>query len=226
MNRKVIKAKGKEAFKANYWRSVFAALVLALIGGGFSMTFNSDTNRQDIENAINSMDEQQATTLFAGLFTAIFIFSLIAFLINVFVFNPLKVGCLSFFKENYKTKNGSINEIGSGFQNYKRVWVTLLLQDVFLFLWTLLFIIPGLIKSYSYRMVPYIVRDNPEMSSKEIITRSREMMDGHKWEVFVFDLSFILWILFGIGTFGLGLVFWTAPYMNNAAAGIYLELKD
>jgi len=102
----------------------------------------------------------------------------------------------------------------------------MLLYSLFVFLWSLLLIFPGIIKSYSYRMVPYILRDNPDLSATEVITRSREMMDGHKGNAFLLDLSFIGWVLLGVITCGLVMVLWTRPYMENTNAALYLRLKE
>ena len=74
-------------------------------------------------------------------------------------------------------------------------------------------------------MVPYILTDHPELTPNEVITRSREMMDGNKWQSFLLDLSFIGWIVLGIVTLGLGLVLWTAPYMQSSNAALYLKLS-
>ena len=99
------------------------------------------------------------------------------------------------------------------------------LKSLFTFLWGLLFIIPGIIKSYSYKMVPYILADNPGISATEAITRSREMMNGNKGKAFLLDLSFFWWILLGIITCGLVGVFWTNPYIASTHAALYEELK-
>ncbi len=82
------------------------------------------------------------------------------------------------------------------------------------------------VKSLAYSMVPYIAAENPGMPAGEIITRSRAMMKGNKWRAFVMHLSFIGWILLGIVTLGLGLLFWTTPYMHSADAALYLKLRD
>ena len=75
-------------------------------------------------------------------------------------------------------------------------------------------------------MVPYILAEQPELSATEVITRSREMMNGNKWQAFKMDLSFLGWILLGILTLGLVNIFWTAPYMESAQAALYLKLRD
>ena len=93
-------------------------------------------------------------------------------------------------------------------------------------LWTCLFIIPGIIKSYSYRMVPYILADNPELGAVEAITLSRQMMDGNKGRAFLLDLSFIGWTILTIITLGIVGLFWANPYFYATDAELYRTLKD
>ncbi|OES44996.1 DUF975 family protein [Domibacillus iocasae] len=99
-----------------------------------------------------------------------------------------------------------------------------ILQGLFLFFWFLLLIIPGIIKSFSYMMTYYILRDEPELSPLQAITKSRRMMDGHKGEAFVLGLSFIGWILLGIVTLGIGFL-WIAPYISVTYAHFYNTLR-
>lgn len=98
-----------------------------------------------------------------------------------------------------------------------------ILMNVFIFLWSLLFIIPGIVKSYSYSMTYFIMRDDETIEGSDAITKSKEMMNGHKKELFMQDLSFIGWILLSILTFGI-LLFWVVPYMNLARAEFYNKL--
>lgn len=98
------------------------------------------------------------------------------------------------------------------------------LQGLFLSLWTLLFIVPGIIKSFSYMLTYHILRDEPELSPLQAITKSRRMMDGHKAEAFVLGLSFIGWILLGIVTLFIGFL-WIAPYMSVTYAHFYNMLR-
>ncbi|MBR1628641.1 MAG: DUF975 family protein [Lachnospiraceae bacterium] len=87
-------------------------------------------------------------------------------------------------------------------------------------------VVPGIVKAYSYMLVPYLIKDNPELSATEIIARSRELMRGHKWEAFVMDLSFIGWFLLGVITGNLVNIFWTNPYHESARAVFYLNLLE
>lgn len=106
-----------------------------------------------------------------------------------------------------------------------RVLITMVLTMLYTWLWSLLLIIPGIIKSYSYAMTPFILEDDDEeVSGNEAIEKSMRMMDGHKWELFCLDFSFIGWILLAILTLGIGCL-WLYPYVNTARAAFYEELK-
>ncbi len=95
----------------------------------------------------------------------------------------------------------------------------------FTFLWTLLLIIPGIIAAISYSMSYYILLDNENMTALEAIRKSKEMMNGHKMDFFMLNLSFLGWIILGIFTFGI-LYLWLAPYMSTAQANFYNAIKD
>lgn len=230
-----LKERGKAAFKANYWRCVLCGFILMISAGSLSFSTGgsssdggNDGSQQAIYNFNNATPEQKnAMALVAvGLLGIISLGLIVALLLRIFVFNPLTVGCYGFFKENIRDNGTDLGVLKSGFGNYGHVFLTLFLRDLFLFLWTLLFVIPGFVKLYSYRMVPYILRDNPELSATEVITRSREMMRGNKFNAFILDLSFIGWYLLGAITFGLVIVFWTQPYKQNTNAALYLEIKE
>lgn len=111
------------------------------------------------------------------------------------------------------------------FKEYGRYLGGSLLVSIFTFLWTLLLIIPGIIKSYSYAMTPYILRDNPELPAPDCIDRSMAMMKGYKWKLFVLDLSFIGWALLCILSLCIGFL-WLTPYMQCSRAKFYEELKS
>lgn len=110
-------------------------------------------------------------------------------------------------------------------ENLGRVWGTILLQMLYTMLWTLLFIVPGIIKSYSYAMVPYVLRDNTELKFNAAIERSMAMMQGHKMQLFLLQLSFIGWIILSILTLGIG-YFFLLPYMQTAIAAFYEDVKE
>lgn len=111
------------------------------------------------------------------------------------------------------------------FKNFNaRVYKTALLQLLYTVLWTLLLIVPGIIKAYSYAMTYFLMNDNPELSGNEAIERSMAMMDGHKMRLFILDLTFIGWYLLSILTLCIAL-FWIIPYHRSARAAFYEDLK-
>ena len=100
----------------------------------------------------------------------------------------------------------------------------LLLVTIFVFLWSLLLVIPGIIKAYAYAMVPYLLAD-PDVKEDDVITLSRKMMDGKKMDFFVLQLSFIGLAILGVLTLNILNVLYTIPYMQLATAGFYQQLK-
>lgn len=164
--------------------------------------------------------------IIAVVFGAVALVSLVHFVINLLVLNPLRVGCQSFFVRN-AVGQGELNNLERGFMpNWGGNVKTMFLRDLFLFLWGLLFIFPAIIKSYSYRMVPFILADHPELSGRDVITMSRQMMNGSKWRAFVLDLSFIGWEILSALTLGILGIFYVAPYKCSTDAELYHALKN
>lgn len=147
-------------------------------------------------------------------------------LLYIFVYFPLVMGFFNTFRSLLDEGDTELthnmfactldkyghNVLGMGFMYLKVV------------LWSLLFIIPGIVMDFAYAMTPYILKDNPELSAWEASSRSREMMKGHKFDLFWLELSFIGWILLSILTLGIGL-FWLVPYMQTAIAAFYNDIS-
>lgn len=122
---------------------------------------------------------------------------------------------------------GTLPEAGAlfaPFKQYARTVGAVLLVFAYTLLWTLLLVIPGIIKAYSYSMTFYILRENPEMTAGDAITASQKMMDGHKMDLFLLSLSFIGWAILASITFGIGYL-WLIPYVYTAYAAFYETLK-
>ena len=124
----------------------------------------------------------------------------------------------------FRQKEIDLGLLFEGFSDYGRILGTKLLQAVYLFLWTLLLVIPGIIKYYSYAMVDYILKDEPEIRNNAAIEKSMAMMDGHKMQLFLLHLSFIGWAILCIFTFGIGFFFLQA-YVGTSMAAFYEDLK-
>lgn len=139
---------------------------------------------------------------------------------------PLTWGFQTLFLGAVRGGEATAKDLFEGYNKelFSRVLTTTLLYYVYIFLWSLLLLIPGCIKSYSYAMTPYILKDNPEMKNNAAIEESMRMMDGHKLELFLLDLSFIGWAILSILTCCIGFL-WLVPYMNMARVNFYEDLK-
>ncbi len=145
-------------------------------------------------------------------------------LVAVLLLLPLQWGCYVAYMRLFRNEE---LQMGWMFEGYSqgRIWTTCILQMVYTLLWTLLLIIPGIIKSYSYAMTPYILKDDSELSNNAAIERSMQMMQGNKMKLFLLDLSFIGWMFLAMFTFGIGML-WVSSYMYTARAAFYEDLKQ
>ncbi|OLN24109.1 hypothetical protein BTO30_01465 [Domibacillus antri] len=138
---------------------------------------------------------------------------------------PMTIGLIWAWVDLSRGKRIGFNHLIEPYQKiFIKSIVVSLLQGLFIFLWSLLLIVPGIIKSFSYMMTFYILRDRPELSPLQAITESRKMMDGHKGEAFVLGLSFIGWLLLGLVTVGIALL-WVVPYISVAFAHFYNTIR-
>jgi uncharacterized membrane protein len=146
---------------------------------------------------------------------------------SIFFLVPLEIGYVNAFNQMYIAGDKSVisNMFGLGFHNYFHLVWGYVLMEIFIFLWTLLLIIPGIIKLFAYSMTPYILVENPELSVNEAIDRSCKMMKGHKFDYFYLWLSFIGWFFLCLLTAGIGFI-WLQPYVSTASAAFYNDLKE
>lgn len=182
---------------------------------------------QETSQSLNIVEEFFTSGLFfllMGIFILIFI---VLFIIKLLIVYPIEIGKNNFFmgiREEEKTLDSLIFIYKSG--QLKNTIFTMFMKGLFQFLWSLLFIIPGIIKSYEYRMIPYILSENPEISRERAFEISKKMMKGNKWNTFVLDLSFLGWqILSGI-TIGILGIFYVNPYVESTNAELYAHLRE
>lgn len=235
-DRKLFKAKGKKAFQANYWTSVLVAFFVQLpVWFTTVCTFTSTANEslvstastQDASGAVTTVTTAVVSNPMFGAFAALAGFIVAASLgIQIFVSNPLELSGARFFLMNSES-TADISEMKYGFTpNYLHKVRVLLGVFIRTFLWSLLFIIPGIIKAYEYRLVPYLLSQNDALTTNEAIAASRNIMNGNKWKAFVMDLSFIGWDLLSGFTGGLLSIFFVSPYKMAASAEMYKGLLE
>jgi len=145
-------------------------------------------------------------------------------IIGILLTGPLTLGLYSCFLKLVRHEPFRFENLFDGFKKFSSSVIAQLLMTIFIFLWALLLIIPGIIASYRYSMTFYILSDNPELSAMEALNRSKEMMMGFKWKLFCLHLSFIGWALLGILTLGIGYL-WLIPYVYGATTNFYENLK-
>ena len=191
---------------------------------GINLTQLLNSDNESLGAVLNETLNTPALFVILGIAIAILtIVALIALLIKILIFNPIQVACYQFFKENAIEKTSGLK---FDFNNkYKNIVLGMFLRGLFILLWSMLFLIPGIIKSYSYRMVPFILTDNPEITATEAITLSRQMMKGNKWRAFVLDLSFIGWYILSALTLGALSIFYVNPYVYATEAELYHTIK-
>ncbi len=233
--RNLLKENAKTAFKRNYWLCVaVSAIALFLMGGGIGVTggspqTNFNINEQGSSEAMETLESliaQIPEGILMVLAMAILVGVIFGICFSILVSNVVQVGVNRFFLENREHKTG-VGQVFYGFQGGRyagTVWV-MFLKGLYIFGWSLLFWIPGIIKTYSYLMVPYIVAENAGLDKSRIFELSRKMMRGHKWEAFVLGLSFLGWNLLGALTGGILNIFYVSPYQYATYAEFYSALK-
>lgn len=149
----------------------------------------------------------------------------IAFVVDAFLINPLDVGSKRFFFYNLNAP-AEVRELMFGFDHaYMNIVKTMFFRELSIFLWSLLFIIPGIVKSYEYRMIPYLLAEYPDMPKEQAFETSKRMMNGQKWRTFVLDLSFLGWNILSALTLEILGIFYVRPYKNMTDAALYESLK-
>lgn len=196
-------------------------------------TFDFDTEFEDKfeDNKTSGPNPQAMAAIVAVVLVVCVIFVIalvIGFVISAFLLNPVKLGCNRFFLRNLE-EPAELNNLSRGFDgNYKNVVKIMFFRDLYLFLWALIpiaGIFIAIVKGFEYRMIPYILGDDPDMDKDEVFAQSKEMMDGQKWNAFVLDLSFIGWHILAACTLGILEIFYVAPYVQSTNAALYETLR-
>jgi uncharacterized membrane protein len=137
---------------------------------------------------------------------------------------PFQLGLTKFILSISRNNEPRIEQLFEGFNDFTRAMQAYLRMILFIILWSLLLIVPGIIAAYSYSMTFYILADDPNISAIDALNKSKSMMDGHKMDLFLMSLSFIGWALLCILSLGIGLL-WLIPYMNVSIAKFYQDIK-
>ena len=223
---KELRAKAWASLKGKYWLAVAVVLVLGILVSVGSSLVTCSQNMTELLDMVDPSEMDSTMELGAAVISGIAsVFGTVGFLITVFIGHASTVGIAHYFIKNTDSKP-SFADAFSGFKvKYGRNVGTLFLVNIKIALWSLLLVIPGIIKIFEYAIIPYILADDPEISSKDAFKKARKMMKGNKWRLFKLNFSFIGWGILCVLTCGVGTLF-LMPYINAAQAEFYTELKN
>ncbi|RKN83967.1 DUF975 family protein [Paenibacillus ginsengarvi] len=234
--REQLKTRAKGVLRTSYWKAFLASLLLAVVSGGLpSCNYNTGTGSSRDWNPFASDDfgggiDFEWNGIVAAIIAIILLVGIVIFLaaivFTILVRFPLEVGVMQYFKQS-ALDDVNLNYLGYSFGKGKYVPIVkgMFYTRLLNFLWYLLLFIPGIVKSYAYSMVPYILADNPGIGSKRAVELSNRMTRAQKWEMFVLDLSFIGWYLLGTLALLVGVLF-VLPYTNATKAELYIVLRQ
>lgn len=234
-DRALLKSNAKQVLKHFYWKAVLACLIVGLLTGGLGGGRSTGAATKDIISSNNvdpsyAVDWPAVAPVLAMATGIILIGAVIGLIIGMiysaFVGGPISVGGKRFFMENRSYPSG-LKTIFYAFNcgQYMNVVKTMFLRGLYIFLWSLLLVIPGIIKSYEYYMVPFIMAENPSIPTQRAFELSKQMTSGRKMDLFLFDLSFFGWMLLGSLLFGLGVIF-VNPYIEASQMELYYWLRS
>ncbi len=208
----------RQRLQDRWLMAVLVCFLASLLGGAAVGSFSLDLKFNFEQDSIPIMSEA-LWSFFADISSISSAIGVATF----FIGGPVSVGYSSFLMRVHDGEEADFKELFSAFGNFLQSFLMHLLSYLFIFLWALLFIIPGIMASYSYAMAPYIMAEHPDIPGRDAITASKELMYGHRWALFCLDCSFIGWHLLGLISCGIGTLF-VAPYHNQARAAFYRQL--
>ena len=227
MEYSMLRKRARANLAENWGVSIGIAVVAALLGGliaGVSFLPDLETAIPlEYVPALQKFSDWWNDGLHIGNVTLNFrsgIFGFAAFLIG----GVLQMGYAEFLLKQHDGKEISFNDLFSKFDYFGTGFAQRFLRSLYTFLWSLLFIIPGIIKSYAYAMTPFILAEHPSMTASQAIQLSEDLMEGHKSELFVLDLTFIGWNILAAMTLNLGNIALN-PYKNAAYAAFYRQIQ-
>lgn len=227
-DRRAFKERAKQRMNGNYWICVAVSILLAVLTGGEgALTFR----RVLTTSGAGLYGNYPMGLLFSGaalvlLVSAALASGVVNLAVKLLVANPYGVGACRYYMENRRAP-AHFSAVGAGFSHrFGNIVLTQFLKNLFIFLWSLLLVVPGIVKSYAYYAVPYLLAENPELDWQRALELSRDMTFGYKGKLFVTDLSFFFWLVLSGITLGLVGVFYVNPYFHATRAEQYAFLRE
>lgn len=222
--------RAREALQGNWFSAVIAGLIASLLGGlttssGGGVSFESgDAEQYEQLIAELGLSEEMLNTIMV-IMGVLAIVGLIYSIVMLIVGSAVMVGYARYNLDLVSGISSGVGTLFSRFSDWKTALWARILTGLRVFLWSLLFVIPGIVASYSYAMVPYVLADNPFMSASEALAESKRLMRGNRFRLFCLELSFIGWWFVAAFTLGIGSL-WVTPYQQAAHAAFYKEIKQ
>ena len=213
-----LRAIARRNLEGTWGISVGVALVAALLGGlivGTGSNINFNFNEDTVRNL--------PPIFWAVLLPLVSVAGLLG-IVSFILGGTVELGYAKFLLKQYDRKQLQFSDLFSQFERFGTGFAQKFLRTLFTVLWSLLFIIPGIVKGLSYAMTPFILEEHPEMTASEAIKASMRLMDGHKMDLFILGLTFIGWQILACLTMGIGFLFLN-PYMNAAYAAFYRSIS-
>ena len=213
-----LRAVARQNLEGTWGISVGVALVASLLGGsmaGAGSNVNFNVSEENIRNL-----PPVFWTVLLPLVSVAGLLSLVALILG----GTVELGYAKFLLKQHDRKELQFSDLFSQFERFGTGFAQKFLRTLFIVLWSLLFIIPGIVKGLSYAMTPFSLEEHPEMTASQAIKASMQLMDGHKMDLFILGLSFIGWSLLACLTMGIGFLFLN-PYMNAAYAAFYRDIS-
>ncbi len=213
-----LRAIARRNLEGTWGISVGVALVAALLGGlivGTGSNINFNFNEDTVRNLPPIF-----WTVLLPLVSVAGLLGIVSFILG----GTVELGYAKFLLKQYDRKQLQFSDLFSQFERFGTGFAQKFLRTLFTVLWSLLFIIPGIVKGLSYAMTPFILEEHPEMTASEAIKASMRLMDGHKMDLFILGLTFIGWQILACLTMGIGFLFLN-PYMNAAYAAFYRSVS-
>lgn len=252
LDRKQLKYSARAHLRRAHWWVVLVVLLAFVMGGsigsGLGGGLPAPNLETELEHSVDAVAPPEETwenpeelvaglklafdTIVDGIKDAPLFFAMITVLallsgmaLVIFVCNLITVGVHRWLARYWLGETPSVASLFDPWRDYRRVMPAMALRSVYLFLWGLL-IVPGVIKSYAYSMVPYLIGEYPELTPRQALALSQQMTYGHKWHLFVLDLSFFGWLLLSALTGGIVGILYVYPYIGVTHAGVYHKLKE
>lgn len=235
MDRKELKQAGKNLFQKNYWYSVLVAFLMFFTGNipSFSFSFNTTDMEYIFEDIVgggdfkNFLEEFIETPFFIAISITVVAVAIVSYVLAYLIFASFRCGGIRYFLKSRKNQPAQIHEVFANLKdktNFNIAKVTFF-RDLSVALWSLLFIIPGIIKAYEYWAIDYILAVRPDIDKDEAKRLSKILMDGNKWNLFELSFSFLGWIFLSMFTFGLLNIFYLDPYMQATFVEFFSEIR-